>query len=197
MMKNLFLAFNMLLIACIANAQASPEVVISGTVDKVLSELEDNRADFKANPDKLYAMVEQHVLPVVDVERVSKLVIGKYWRRSTPEQQNMFIAEFKSFLMKSYAQGLFQYSGQTINYKPARYNDEKNKAIVDATLKTSDRNIPVSFKLVQGTDSNWRIYNVVADGINLVTNFRTSYTSIIQRQGMDGLINSLAEKNRS
>ncbi len=197
MMKKLLLAFNMLVIALFANAQASPEVVISGTVDKVLAELEDKRADFKANPDKLYAMVEQHVLPVVDVERVSKLVIGKYWRRSTPEQQGMFIDEFKSFLMKSYAQGLFQYSGQQIDYHPARYNDEKNKAIVDATLKTSDRNIPVSFKLVQGEDNNWRIYNVVADGINLVTNFRTSYTSIIQRQGMDGLINSLAEKNRS
>ena len=197
MMKKLLLALNLFVMAIVANAQTNPEVVISGTVDKVLAELENNRADFKANPDKLYAMVEQHVLPVVDVERVSKLVVGKYWRRSTPEQQGMFVDEFKSFLMKSYAQGLFQYSGQQINYQPARYNDDKSKAIVDATLQTSDRNIPVSFKLVQGDDSNWRIYNVVADGINLVTNFRTSYTSIIQRQGMDGLINSLAEKNRS
>ncbi len=196
-MKKLLIAFNLLLVALVANAQATPENVISTTVDKVLSDLEQNRADYKANPDKLYAMVEQHVLPVVDVERVSKLVVGKYWRRSSPEQQTMFIKEFKSFLMKSYAQGLFQYSGQKINYQAARYNDDKNKAIVDATLKTSDRNIPVSFKLVQGSDSNWRIYNVVADGINLVTNFRTSYTSIIQRQGMDGLISSLAEKNRS
>ncbi len=196
-MKNLFLAFNLLLVAVFANAQTTPDNVISTTVDKVLTQLEQNRADYKANPDKLYAMVEQHVLPVVDVERVSKLVVGKYWRRSSAEQQTMFIEEFKSFLMKSYAQGLFQYSGQQINYQPARYNDDKNKAIVDATLQTSDRNIPVSFKLAQGNDKNWRIYNVVADGINLVTNFRTSYTSIIQRQGMDGLINSLAEKNRS
>ena len=196
-MKKLLLAINLLFITVVASAQASPEVVISGTVDKVLSKLEENRADFKANPEKLYAMVEQHVLPVVDVERVSKLVIGKYWRRSTPLQQELFVDEFKSFLMKSYAQGLFQYSGQQINYKPARYNDDKNKAIVDATLQTNDRNISVSFKLAQGADSTWRIYNVVADGINLVTNFRTSYTSIIQRQGMDGLISSLAEKNRS
>ena len=58
-------------------------------------------------------------------------------------------------------------------------------------------NIAVAFKLEQGSDSNWRIYNVVADGINLITNFRTSYTSIIQKQGMDGLINSLALKNKS
>ena len=196
-MKKLLLVIHLLFLAVIAHAQASPEVVISTTVDKVLAQLEENRADFKANPEKLYAMVEEHVLPVVDVERVSKLVVGKYWRRSSPEQQGLFINEFKSFLMKSYAQGLFQYSGQQINYKPARYNDDKNKAIVDATLKTTGRNIPVSFKLAQGKDSNWRIYNVVADGINLVTNFRTSYTSIIQQKGMDGLINSLAEKNRS
>ena len=196
-MRKLLIAFNLLLVALVANAQTTPDNVISTTVDRVLTDLEQNRADYKANPDKLYALVEQHVLPVVDVERVSKLVVGKYWRRSSPEQQSMFQKEFQSFLMRSYAQGLFQYSGQQINYQPARYNDDKNKAIVDATLKTSDRNIPVSFKLAQGSDSNWRIYNVVADGINLVTNFRTSYTSIIQRQGMDGLINSLAEKNRS
>ena len=196
-MKKILLSFSLLFFAFIANVQASPDSVISTTVDKVLAQLEQNRADFKANPEKLYAMVEELVLPVVDVERVSKLVVGKYWRRSSPEQQSMFINEFKSFLMKSYAQGLFQYSGQQINYKPARYNDDKNKAIVEATLKTTERNIPVSFKLAQGTDNTWRIYNVVADGINLVTNFRTSYTSIIQQQGMDGLINSLAEKNKS
>ena len=100
------------------HAQSTPDVVISDTVDKVLTELEANRADFKENPAKLYAMVEQHVLPVVDVEKVSKLVVGKYWRRSTDEQKSLFVKEFKSFLMKSYAQGLFQYSGQKINYQP-------------------------------------------------------------------------------
>ena len=196
-MKKIVLAFSLFFLTVIAQAQSTPDIVISATVDKVLAELEANRSDFKENPAKLYAMVEQHVLPVVDVEKVSKLVVGKYWKRSSVEQRNQFITEFKSFLMKSYAQGLFQYSGQKINYQPARYNDKMDKAIVDALLKTSDRNIAVAFKLQQGSDSNWRIYNVVADGINLVTNFRTSYTSIIQKQGMDGLINSLALKNKS
>ena len=195
-MKKLFLAFSLLFITITVNAQPTPDVVISGTVDKVLTELEANRSGFNEDPKKLYDMVEQYVLPVVDVEKVSKLVIGKYWRRSTPEQRDKFISEFKTFLMKSYAQGLFQYSGQKITYQPARYNEKKDKAIVDAILQSSDRNIPVAFKLQQGEDDSWRIYNVVADGINLITNFRTSYTSIIQRQGMDGLIDSLAMKNK-
>lgn len=196
-MQKLLLAFTLLFLTVTVNAQSTPDVVISATVEKVLEELEANRSGFKENPEELYAMVEEHVLPVVDVEKVSKLVIGKYWSRSTPEQRDQFINEFKSFLMKSYAQGLFQYSGQKINYQPVRYNDKKDKAIVEALLQTSDRNISVAFKLQQGADDNWRIYNVVADGINLITNFRTSYTSIIQKQGMDGLINSLALKNKT
>lgn len=195
-MKRILLAFSLLFLTISVNAQSAPDEVISTTVGRVLEELEANRAGFKEDPDKLYAMVEQHVLPVVDVEKVSKLVVGKYWRRSSPEQRDKFIKEFKTFLMKSYAQGLFQYSGQKIVYQPVRYNDKKDKAIVDALLQTSDRNISVAFKLQQGTDNIWRIYNVVADGINLITNFRTSYTSIIQQQGMDGLINSLAMKNK-
>ena len=196
-MKNILLAFGLFIVTIGAQAQSTPDAVISSTVDKVLAELEANRTDFKENPDKLYAMVEQHVLPVVDVEKVSKLVVGKYWKRSTDQQRVQFIDEFKSFLMKSYAQGLFQYSGQKITYQPVRYNDKKDKAIVDALLQTTDRNIAVAFKLQQGSDSHWRIYNVVADGINLITNFRTSYTSIIQQRGMDGLIDSLVSKNKS
>lgn len=196
-MKQFLLAISLFVLTVSAQAQTNPDIVISSTVDKVLTELEANRANFKEDPEKLYAMVEQYVLPVVDVEKVSKLVIGKYWNRSTDQQRAQFIDEFKSFLMKSYAQGLFQYSGQKITYQPVRYNDKKDKAIVDALLQATDRNIPVAFKLEQGSDSNWRIYNVVADGINLITNFRTSYSSIIQQQGMDGLIDSLALKNKS
>lgn len=195
-MKKLLIAINLLWMFA-AYAQSTPDVVISATVDKVLAELEANRSGYKDNPEALYAMVEENILPVVDVERVAKLVIGKHWTRSTPEQRNQFINEFKSFLMKSYAQGLFQYSGEKINYKPVRYNDTNDKAIVDALLQTSDRNIPVVFKLQQGADGQWRIYNVVADGVNLITNFRTSYSSIIQKQGMDALIDSLAAKNKT
>ena len=195
-MKKLLIAINLLWMFA-AYAQSTPDVVISATVDKVLAELDANRSGYKDNPEALYAMVEENILPIVDVERVAKLVIGKHWTRSTPEQRNQFINEFKSFLMKSYAQGLFQYSGEKINYKPVRYNDTNDKAIVDALLQTSDRNIPVVFKLQQGADGQWRIYNVVADGVNLITNFRTSYSSIIQKQGMDGLIDSLASKNKT
>lgn len=196
-MKKLLVAFIIFAVPALAPAQQDPSLVISSTVDKVLTDLETNRETFRADPAKLYAMVEQHVLPVVDVQQVSRLVVGKYWRRSTPEQQQQFIQEFKSFLMKSYAQGLFQYTGQKIEYQPARFNEDGSRAIVDASLRSSERNIPVSFKLSLDNDKQWRIYNVVADGVNLVTNFRTSYTSIIEQQGMDGLINSLAEKNRT
>lgn len=196
-MKKIVLVFFLLINTALLYAQQDPEKLIVTTVDQVLANLDTNRVEFRTDPAKLYAMVEQHVLPIVDVPQVSRLVVGKYWRQATPEQQQRFIGEFKSFLMKSYAQGLFQYTGQQIDYQPVRYNDDNTKAIVDASLKTSDRNIPVSFKLSVGEDGQWRIYNVVADGINLVTNFRTSYTSIIEQQGMDGLIDSLAEKNRS
>lgn len=179
-----------------AHAQ-DPKQLVESATNTVLVQIKEKRAELEADQQKLYSLIETEILPYIDMPALSKLVIGKYWRQATDAQKEAFMSEFQGFMIKTYASGIFQYDDQKVSFNEARYSKDKQKAIVASIIESSGKKpIPVEFKLLKQDDGSWKIYNVVADGINLITNFRTSYNEIIARDGMDALIASLAEKNK-
>lgn len=181
-----------------AGAAAAPDELVRQTTDKVLAELTAKRDALKADQSKLYALVDEIILPHFDFERMSRLVLGKYWRDATPEQQKQFMAEFKSLLVRTYATALFEYTGQKIVYKPFHDAQGDGNAVVKTEVQPSDGPaVPLHYSLAKSSDDgNWRVFDIRIDGISLVTNYRTTYGRTIQRQGMDGLIASLTQKNQ-
>ena len=182
----------------VAYAGQSPDLLVKETTDKVLKELTVNREILQADVNRLYQMVDQIVLPHFDFNRMSKLVLGKHWKKANKKQRQKFEQEFKSLLVRTYATALFEYTGQEIIYKPFHNKQGADRVVVKTEIVPNDGpNIPLHYSLSKGDDGAWLVYDVSIDGISLVTNYRTAYGRIIESKGIDTLIVSLIEKREA
>lgn len=178
-----------------SNAAGTPDELVRETTNKVLSELTENRRELEQNPEELYRMVDEIVLPHFDFQRMSRFVLGRSWRDATPEQQERFVVEFKTLLVRTYAEALFQYTGQDIVFQPSRHQEGENKAVVKTSVQRDDGPpLPIEYVLMQNSDE-WKVYDIKVEGLSLVTNYRSQYGRIIHTQGVDTLIEQLKEKN--
>ena len=176
-------------------AGQSPDVLVKETTDKVLQELTLNREALEADVNRLYQMVDEILLPHFDFTRMSKLVLGKHWKKATADQRRKFEQEFKSLLVRTYATALFEYTGQEIIYKPFHNKEGADRVVVKTEIVPNDGpNIPLHYSLSKRKDGTWLVYDVSIDGISLVTNYRTAYGRLIESKGIDKLLVSLAEK---
>ena len=190
------------LLACLfcplSEAGPSPDTLVRETTDRVLSELTSNRQALQADFNQLYEMVDEIVLTHFDFTRMSKLVLGKHWKKASKKQRERFEQEFKSLLVRTYATALFEYTGQEIIYKPFHYKEGSDRAVVKTEIVPDDGpHIPLNYALRKESDNEWRVYDVRIDGISLVTNYRTAYGRIIESKGMDELIVSMIEKRKA
>ena len=179
-------------------AAQSPDLLVRETTDKVLQELTVNRETLEADVNRLYQMVDDIVLPHFDFTRMSKLVLGKHWKKATEDQRREFQQEFKSLLVRTYATALFEYTGQEIIYKPFHNKKGADRVVVKTEIVPNDGpNIPLHYSLSKGKNGAWLVYDISIDGISLVTNYRSAYGRIIESEGIDNLIVSLIEKREA
>ena len=178
-----------------AKAQSAQEVVMA-TADQVLARLVAERADIEANPRKLYSLINELVIPHFDFLSMSKWVLGKTnWRSSSEGQREQFVNEFRTLLVRTYAKALLEYSDEKIIYKPVEANPESNIVTVETQVKQSGGNlIPIDYKL-HTSDGEWKVVDVVVDGISLVATYRGSFAAEIRKNGIESLIAKLTERN--
>jgi phospholipid transport system substrate-binding protein len=182
----------------LANAAhaAGPEAVVKSTVDNLVNKIEQNRAAYKANNAALFKMVDDVLLPVIHEERISALVLGKNWRKASPEQQSAFVSEFKTFLMRSFAPAMLEYSGEKVNYLPSETLKGGDRVVVKAELVSlGGEKYPVNLYMSNRKDTRWRAYNIEVAGINFVAQYRQTFAEIVSQKGIDGLLAELRTKN--
>ncbi len=196
--------FSMMLFVFVAQfnlgavASMMPDALVKETTDKLIAELTTNRKALMEDSEKLYRLVDELVLPHFDFLRMSKLVLGKYWRTANDAQREQFVEQFKNLLVRTYATALFEYTGQKIVYKPFRLKQGSTLAVVKTDILQQDGpKIPFNYSLKQNDNGTWKVYDIRVDGISLVTNYRTSYGQMIQNNGIDSLIASLVDKNKT
>jgi len=183
------------LLAPLAQAEMAPDELVRITSDKVLEAIKQNREQLKTDPQLVYRIVDELVLPHFDFEAMSKLVLGVYWRRATPAQQEAFTREFRTLLVRTYAKSLAEYDEQGIRYLPMRPEAEPGQATVRTEIQPkAGPSIPVDYRLHK-TDKGWKVFDVSIDAVSLVTNYRTTFAQDVQRIGMDGLIKQLQRRN--
>ncbi|MCW2267967.1 putative phospholipid-binding protein MlaC precursor [compost metagenome] len=166
-----------------AVAAQSPKEVIQGTTTQLLADLKANKEQYKSNPSAFYDALNANLGPVVDADGISRSIMTvKYSRKATPEQMQRFQENFKRSLMQFYGNALLEYNNQGITVG-AEKMDGNDRASVDMTVKGNNGAIyPVSYTLTK-LDGEWKVRNVIVNGINIGKLFRDQFADAMQRNG--------------
>ncbi len=169
----------------LASAVPSAQQVVQHTIDQLLSDLKANKAAYQADPKTFYAALDRTLGPVVDADGISRSIMTvKYSRRATPEQMQRFEDNFKLSLMQFYGNALLEYDNQEILVLPARI-DGAERASVGMEFKDSKGTIyPVAYTMVK-VDGQWKLRNLVVNGINIGKLFRDQFTEAMRRNGQN------------
>lgn len=196
-MKKLLLAISMFCFSMAAFAIEGPDELVKRTAEDVLATVKSD-ADIQAgDQEKIFALAEEKIVPNFNFDKVSRLVLGKNWTKATADQKTAFLAEFRTLLIRTYATALSKYKNQTIEYKPLRMADGASTASVKtAILQPGGQPIAVDYSLEKKADA-WKVYDIVIEGVSLVTNYRGQFAQEIRQNGIDSLIKKLGDKNKA
>jgi len=184
------------LLSLCGHAASDPVLFLQGTADYVIEQVETRRAELEKDSSKIYSLVESRVVPHFDFYTMSRAALGRYWRQATEDQKQRLAREFQELLVRTYALSLLNYSGEKIEYLPFRGDLGEQRILVNTRVKPQEGPaIPINYRLLKKQDG-WLIYDVIIDGISLVSNYRSSFAAEVGRKGIDGLIATLAERNR-
>lgn len=182
--------------AATAAEPVAPDRLVRQTTEQVLSALRENHAAIQNNPSKIYDLVSEYVLPHFDFQLMSRFVLGQDWRSASESQQRRFVEEFRRLLVRTYGKSLAEYSGEEVRYLPMHADPAQAERVTVETeiVQQNGPEIPLDYKLYR-TEAGWKVYDVYIDGVSLVLNYRGSFGAQIAREGLDGLIRDLAERN--
>jgi phospholipid transport system substrate-binding protein len=176
-------------------AAATPDEVVKQTANGVIERIKQERSVLQADPDKLYTLIDELVIPNFDFISMSKWVLGNNWKSASDVQRTEFVEQFKTLLVNTYAKALLEYSDQEIKFFPSESSGKPNLAVVRTELTSSGAQpFPVAYRMYQKNDE-WKVVDVTVDGVSLVSTYRGSFATQIKKSGFDSLLQQLAEKN--
>ncbi len=185
------------LIPAIAAAEESPDALVKRTADEIIAIIKADKDIQNGNSAKVFELAEQKVLPHFDFERMTRLAVGRNWGQANDEQKQSLVKEFRTLLVRTYSSSLSQYRNQTIDVKPTKVAPADKEATVrSAVIQQGGPPIPIDYTM-EKADSGWKVYDVVIDGASLVTTYRGTFNDQVQKGGIDGLVKTLQERNRS
>jgi len=196
-MKNIAgLLFCVLFQQAVMATETNPQELIRQTADQLLNKIQSDSEKFQQDPAKLYALVGEVVLPHFDFDTMVNLALGKYKNKISSEQRPLLINEFRVLLVRTYGKALLEYNDQEIIYLPTEGSLEGG----DVTVKTEIEQeggfpIPLNYNL-KASEQGWKVYDISVDDISLVTNYRSSFARQIKKNGIDGLIKTLHDRNQ-
>ena len=180
-------------------ADEAPDVLIKRLSMDVLGSIKGDKSIQAGDVSRIVSLVDEKIIPNVDFQRMTASAVGPQWSKATPEQQKRLQDEFKILLVRTYAGALAQVSDQTIAVKPLRAAPEDKEVIVRTEVKGRGDPIQLDYRLEKtpGQGSGWQIYNLNVLGVWLVETYRSQFGEVINAKGIDGLIVTLSERNKS
>lgn len=175
-------------------AEHPAQTLVEDAITAMLDVLKNDGDKIKSDPDYRQSKVDELIVPHLDFDTMTKLAVGKFWRRADAAQQKELISEFKMLLLNTYTDALTEYSNEVITFEPFRPEERADRAVVRSTFSQSGgSDVPVLYKLRD--KGGWSIYDIEVNNISLVTNYRTAFTTEIGKGGIAGLIETLKERN--
>lgn len=193
----LLLSVSMAGYAFIALAETAPDELVKSTATEVLEIVKQDKDIQAGDIKKISTLAEEKILPNFNFDRVCRMVLGKHWNSASKEQKEAFKQEFRSLLIRTYASALSKYRNQVIEYKPLRMQPTDKEVTVKTEIQQPGAQpIAVDYSL-EKTPQSWKVYDIIIEGVSLVTNYRGQFGDEIRRSGMDGLIQKLVDKNKT
>jgi phospholipid transport system substrate-binding protein len=172
-----------------------PDVLARTTTQEVLTILKQDKEGLKSNQSKVYQLVEAKILPNFDFNRMTQLAVGKHWPSATAQQKQALVIQFRNLLVRTYSSSLTEFSNQAVEFKPMTIKPDDTDVTVHSEIRQpGSRPLPIDYSMYK-TSFGWKVYDVAIDGVSLVTNYRSSFSSTIRQNGIDGLIKTLAAQS--
>ena len=181
-----------------ALAQEAPDVLVKRVVDDVTNALKADKDLQSGSRAKINALIDGKVAPVINFQRMTQSAVGRHWQRATPEQQAALTREFKVLLTNTYSYAFSEYKPETvIEYRPLRMQTGDTDAVVRSLIRTGSRE-PISINYyLEKIDGGWKVVDLNVFGARVVENYKNTFNTEISNNGVDGLIKSLAAKNKT
>jgi phospholipid transport system substrate-binding protein len=181
--------------SCLAQEdESTPDGLIMSTVREVLAIVKRDKSIVSDQP-RLLQLVDARILPHFDFTRMTQLAVGRPWRTATDEQKAALTREFRTMLVRTYSKVFSTYPDPEVEVKSAKLLSA-DESTVRTVIRVSDgRVVTVDYEMKK-TANGWKAFDVTVEGISLVTSYRGSFADEIKQNGIDGLIQTLAGKNR-
>jgi phospholipid transport system substrate-binding protein len=178
------------------SAQVAPDELIRTLSTQILDRIKADKELRSGDIARLSRFVDETIMPSVNFERMTALAVGRHWRQATPDQQARLQTEFRALLLRTYAGALSAVKDQTVRVKPLRAAPGDEEVIVRSEIVQSGGDpIQLDYRM-EKSGPGWRIYDLNVLGVWLVETYRNQFTQEISARGIDGLIATLAERNR-
>ena len=176
--------------------EEAPDAMVKRLSTEVLATIKADPAIQAGDVNRIIALVDSKIMPNVNFTRMTASVVGRYWRQATPEQQKQLQDEFKTLLVRTYSGALGEVKDQTLSFRPMRSKPEDTEVVVRSEVRGKGDPIQLDYRM-EKTPTGWKIYDLNVLGVWLVETYRTQFAQEIGSKGIDGLIASLVQRNKS
>ena len=165
----------------------SPTDVVRTSVDAVLAILDNEQLNYDDKRTQIRVIVKERF----DFRAMSQRTLATNWKKTTDEEKEKFVELFSQLIENSYVGKIESYTNERVDYPGEKVSGRK--AVVETLIITSSADIPVDYRLYEKGDQ-WLVYDVIIEGVSLISNYRSSYQEIMKKEGFDGLLAKMQEK---
>lgn len=177
----------------------APDALIRRLSEETLGAIRADAALRSGDVNKIMTLVDNRIMPNVNFQRMTAQAVGPAWRQATPEQRKRLQEEFKTLLVRTYAGALSQVNDETVTVRPLRAAATDTEVLVRTEIRGRGEPIQLDYRLEKtpGEGAGWKIFNLNVLGVWLVETYRSQFAAEINAKGVDGLITTLAERNKA
>ena len=190
MLKHYLMVFGVtvsLAFAPVVQAETSALDAVRTSVGAILDILKNDSLDKAGKRSAMQTEIGRRF----DFRVMSHSTLATNWKKASDDEKRKFTDLFRQTIENSYAGKLEAYTNEVVEFPGEKTTGKK--ALVETLIKTASTDIPVNYKLYQ-KDGDWLVYDVVIEGVSLISNYRSSYQTIIKKEGLDGLMSKMKEK---
>ena len=192
-------SLSLLLSAPVHAVDEAPDALIDRLTKEALDTIQADKAVQAGDVSRIIELVDEKVMPHLNFQRMTSSAVGPAWRQATPEQRKRLEAEFKILLVRTYAGAMSQAKNLSFSVKPLRAAPDDKEVIVRTLITGRGDPVQLDYRLEKtpGVGAGWKVFNLNVLGVWLVETYRSQFAQEINAKGLDGLITTLVERNKS